>query len=263
MNRIPFDNPTTYLLTPWCRVLLQKLTGLQLVKKFTAFYGTRRFITALTSVRHLSLSCASPIQSTYPHPTPWRSILILSAHLRLGLPSGLFPSGFPTKTLYAPLSSPIRATCPNHLILLDFITRTILDEEYRSFSSPPLPHYLVPPRSKYSPKHHIFKHPQLPFLPQCQRPLSLINLHRTRKSCKYKFWGYCNDYFVVETALLTQLNIKENKTLIVLKGTFHDVIKLLPNFSERHSRGGRKFCVSMVGLKNLSLDFEAWEGTAI
>ena len=44
----------TYLLTyPWCRVLLEKLTGLQLVKKFTAFHGTRRLITALTSVRHL------------------------------------------------------------------------------------------------------------------------------------------------------------------------------------------------------------------
>ena len=100
----------TYLLTPWCRVLLEKLTGLQLVKKFPAFYGTRRFITALTSIRHLSLSCASPIQSTYPHTTSWRSILILSTHLRLGLPSGLFPSGFPTKTLYAPLSSHIRAS---------------------------------------------------------------------------------------------------------------------------------------------------------
>ena len=125
----------TYLLTPWCRVLLEKLTGLQLVKKFPAFYGTRRFITAVTSVRHLSLSWASPIQSTYPHPTSWTSILILSTHLRLGLPSGLFPSSFPTKILYAPLSSPIRATCPTHLILHDFITRTILGEEYRSFSS--------------------------------------------------------------------------------------------------------------------------------
>ena len=118
------------LLAPWCRVLLEKLTGLQLVKKFPAFHGTRRFITALTSVRHLSLSWASPIQSIYPHPTSWRSILILSTHLRLGVPSGLFPSGFPT-----PFSSPIRATCPAHLILLDFITRTILGEEYRSFSS--------------------------------------------------------------------------------------------------------------------------------
>ena len=74
----------TYLLTPWCRVLLEKLTCLQLVKKFTAFHGTRRFITALTSVRHLSLSWASPIQSIFPHPTSWISILILSTHLCLG-----------------------------------------------------------------------------------------------------------------------------------------------------------------------------------
>ena len=125
----------TYLLTPWFRVLLKKLTALQLVKKFPAFHGTRRFITAFTSVRHLSLSWASPIQSIYPHPTCWRSILILSTHLRLGLPSGLFPSGFPTKTLYTPFSSPIRATCPAQLILLDFITRIILGEEYKSFSS--------------------------------------------------------------------------------------------------------------------------------
>ena len=111
------------------------LTGLQLVKKFPAFYGTQRFITALTSFRHLSLSWVSPIQSAYPQPTFWRSILILSAHLRLGLPSDLFPSIFPTKTLYAPISSPIRATCPAHLILLNFMTRTILCEQHRSFSS--------------------------------------------------------------------------------------------------------------------------------
>ena len=119
----------TYLVTPWCRVLLEKLTGLQLVKKLPAFHGTRRFITALRSVRHLSLSWASPIQSIYPLPTSWRSVLILSTHLRLGLPCGLFPSSFPTKTLYTPLSSHIRATFPAHLILLDFITRTILGEE--------------------------------------------------------------------------------------------------------------------------------------
>ena len=98
---------STYLLTIWCRVLLEKLTGLQLVKKFPAFHGTRRFITALTSVRHPSLSWASPNQSICPRPTSWRSILILSTHLCLGLPICLLPSGFPTKTLYTPLSSPI------------------------------------------------------------------------------------------------------------------------------------------------------------
>ena len=92
----------TYLLTPWCRVLLQKLTGLQLVKKFPTFHGTLRFITALPSVRHLSLSWASPIQSIYPHLASWGSILILSTHLRLGLPSGSFPVGFSPSRPYTP-----------------------------------------------------------------------------------------------------------------------------------------------------------------
>ena len=49
---------------------------------------------------------ASPIQSISPHSTSCRSILILSTHLGLGIPSGLFPSGFPTKILYNPLYSP-------------------------------------------------------------------------------------------------------------------------------------------------------------
>ena len=97
---------TPYLLTPWCRVLLDKLTGFQLVKKFPAFHGTRGFITALTSVCHLSLSWASPIQSIYPHPTSPRSILILSTHLRIGLPSGLLPSSFPGKTPHTPFPHP-------------------------------------------------------------------------------------------------------------------------------------------------------------
>jgi len=132
-HRIRTSCKLTY--SPHGAVLLEQLTGLQLFKKFPAFHGTRKFITALTSVRQLSLSWASPIQSIYPHPTFWRSILLLSTHLRLGLSSGLFPSGFPNKILYSLLSSPICTTYPVHLILLDFITRTILGEQYRSFSS--------------------------------------------------------------------------------------------------------------------------------
>jgi hypothetical protein len=68
----------TYLLTPWRIVLLEKLTSFNPVKKYPAFYGTRRVIAAFTRGRHLSLSWASSIQSIPPHPTSWRSILILS-----------------------------------------------------------------------------------------------------------------------------------------------------------------------------------------
>jgi hypothetical protein len=71
----------------WNRFLLEKLTGFQLAKKFPAFYRTRRFITSFASARHLSLSWASSIQFIIPHPTSWKSILILSSHLRLGLPT--------------------------------------------------------------------------------------------------------------------------------------------------------------------------------
>jgi hypothetical protein len=77
----------------------------------------------------------SSIQYIPAQPTSWSSFLILSSHLRLGLPNGLCPSGFHTKFLYMPRLSHIRATCPAYLILLDFITRTILGIEYRSSSS--------------------------------------------------------------------------------------------------------------------------------
>jgi hypothetical protein len=63
----------------------------------------------------------------------------MSTYLRLGLPSGLFPSGFPTNILYAFLFAPIRATCQSHLILLDLIILIILAEEYKFERS----HYAV------------------------------------------------------------------------------------------------------------------------
>jgi len=46
---------------------------------------------------------------------------MLSSYLDLGLPNGVFPSSFPTKTLYTPLLPSILVICPAHHILLDWI----------------------------------------------------------------------------------------------------------------------------------------------
>jgi hypothetical protein len=83
----------TYLLTPWCRKLFEKLIITQLVKNILLSYATRRFITVFTKAHYWTLSWASWIQFAPSIPISLRSSLVLSSHLRLGLPSGLLPSG--------------------------------------------------------------------------------------------------------------------------------------------------------------------------
>ena len=60
----------TCLLTQWSRVLVEKLTGSLLFKKFPAFCGTRRYITAFTSARQLSLSRVRSVKSKPPSHFP-------------------------------------------------------------------------------------------------------------------------------------------------------------------------------------------------
>ena len=93
----------TYLLTPWSRVLLEKLTGSAANQEIPLILWNPK-------VHHRTHKCSSPVPIlSQLHPvltTPshfLNSILILSSHLRLGLPNGLFPSGFPTITLCTPL----------------------------------------------------------------------------------------------------------------------------------------------------------------
>jgi hypothetical protein len=100
----------------------------------------------------------SQLNPLHHQPIYQRSILIPSSHLRLGLLSGLFPLGFPTITLYTFLSSPTRATCPAHLIRLDFIclmtiwgwvqNRKLHIVQFTSLSC-----YFNPRRSKYTPQN--------------------------------------------------------------------------------------------------------------
>ena len=72
-------------------------------------YGTPRFITTFAGALHLSLYCVRSVHT--PYPTFWRLILILSSHLRLVLPSGLFPLGLSTKILNATHLSSICPKC--------------------------------------------------------------------------------------------------------------------------------------------------------
>jgi len=156
---------------PWGEVL-EKLKASYHLKKFAAFYGTGRSNTLFQIATLVQiLSHVSTILAL--HSISWLSIWILLFYLRLGLPSDIFPLGFHTKTLYAPLPSPVRATCPANPILCYFITRILClgsanREAYQLAVSSP-PSYVVS-QAQNHPQHHILIRPHYTFLPQHERP---------------------------------------------------------------------------------------------
>ena len=92
-----------------------------------------------SSISHLQEPSTCPYtepdqSSPYSHITPWRYILILYSHLRLGLSSGFFLR-LPHQNPICTSPVPISAMCTAHIILLDLFTLIIFDEEYRSLSS--------------------------------------------------------------------------------------------------------------------------------
>jgi hypothetical protein len=130
---------------------------------------TGMFLTMFTRARHWSLFWARWLQSTPSHTISLRSILILSSHLRLGLPSGLVPSCFPTKISRAFLTSPMRATCParSHPPLSDhpnYIWWSAQVMKFLIMQSSPASRHFLSLRSKYSLQHPVLRHPQYMFL---------------------------------------------------------------------------------------------------
>ena len=78
--------------------------------------------------------------------------------------------------------------------------------------SPPFPRYLVPPRSKYSPQHHVLKHTQLPSLPQCQRP-SFTPI-QNRQNYSWDIWHYISkdtyiQYYVSNNMMCFKIILSE------------------------------------------------------
>ena len=154
----------TYLFTPWSSVLLEKLTRSRLVKKFTAFYGTRRFITAF----------ARAANCTYPEPdqySPRPPTHFLKIHLNIILPSLAlrFLNQQPVCNFPLPHTCYMPRPCnfsrfyhPNN------IWRGVQIIELFIMWFSPLPCYLVHFRHKYSPQHPIFQHLQPKFLLQCE-----------------------------------------------------------------------------------------------
>jgi hypothetical protein len=99
------------------------------------------------------------IQPIPSHPISLRPILILSTHLYLAPPSGLFPSGFPTNILYAFLFYPSHPPWLDHSICRRV---QLWGDSLCSFL---VSHHFISLQSKYVPQHPVLEHPQSVFLP--------------------------------------------------------------------------------------------------
>ena len=161
----------TYLLTPWCRVLLEKLT----------WFAASQEIPLISRNPKVHYRTHKP-----PPPVPIlgqpNSVHIPTSHLLENHPNIIHPSTprspqwslslrFPHQDLYTP--SPHQYALhaqPNSFFSILSPAQYWVRSTNHLAPRYAISRYLVPPRSKYSPQHHVLKHPQLPCLPQCKRP---------------------------------------------------------------------------------------------
>ena len=173
-----------YLLTPCSRILLEKLTGSQLIKNSKVYYRIHKFRPSVPILNPLD-----PVHTSTSH--------FLKIHLNIILPSTtgspklLFPSGFPTKTVYTPLLSHTVLCAPSISFFSIFSPEQYWVKStdhyapyYVVFSSPPC--YLAPLRSKASPQRPVLRQPQPTFLPPCERP-SFTPMQQNRQNYYYVY----------------------------------------------------------------------------
>ena len=120
---------------------------------FSWAYLSKQFIIMFTKSRHLALSLVTSNPAYGLQINFLTAIRILPSHQRQGLPCGLFPSGFLSKTLYVALLSHLCATCP-------------------SMSSQG--YYLARSTNHISPQCAVFSTPLSPRPPQAQISFSAL-----------------------------------------------------------------------------------------
>ena len=221
MNGMTLTCLLTYLLTPWGRVLLEKLTGFQLVKNFPAFMEPEG------SLAHSQV----PANCPYPEParsSPYPHILLSEDPFNIippskpGSPKWALSLRFPHQNpVYAsPLPNTRFMPRPSHSSRLYHpknIGRAVQIIKLLIMQLPPLPCYLVPPTPKYSPQHSIrkkifseflkvsdgFVHPSL-LTPSCTSVQTGRDLYRSGRRTA----SSCNRTPLTELSRFTQLTLK-------------------------------------------------------
>lgn len=121
---------TTDYLTPWSRVLVEKLIVAQLVKKFPWWN-----LNALYSQEFTTCPCFELDGSSSESISLRFTLILLFSHLFSGLSSICFPSGFNTKKFLCISHLSNRYSVPTHLILHDVMKHYDYEVPYYAYYS--------------------------------------------------------------------------------------------------------------------------------